>query len=401
MEYRRGWGVVAGGFFALAISGGIGFYALAVMVETILTDLGWSLTQFSVGILLWGLTGAVASPLIGKWIDRAGSRPVMCVGVVITFVATLGLGLMSSLPVFYALLMLGAVGSLCNTYIPVAAVIAHWFSDHRGTATGIAMLGLGLGGLVVPLAAEALVGAYGWRTAIMILAGGSLLAFVPILLGIREPATGAHREEETNTPGDPVHDLDLRQAWRTRTFWGLSLGDGLAGAMFAIFNVHLVLYLSTDLGDAAGAVKVYGALNVCLALGTIVFGALADTLPLRLLVVVCYALPAAGVALLIAPAAAGLAFAFAVLAGLAGGGRQALFPVALMHGFGPTHTAAIYGLSNSFFFVGNALGPVVAAVLYDLTGDTRVVYGAVAGALALSALLVSLMRREAPGSVTE
>ena len=183
-------------------------------------------------------------------------------------------------------------------------------------------------------------------------------------------------------------------AARTRTFWGLSLGDGLAGAMFAIFNVHLVLYLSTDLGDAATAVRVYSALNVCLALGTILFGALADTLSLRMLVVVCYALPAVGVALLMGPAVGVLAFAFAVIAGLAGGGRQALFPVALMHGFGPTHTASIYGLSNSFFFIGNALGPVVGAVLYDATGDTRVVYGAVAGALAVSAVLVSLLRRE-------
>lgn len=54
-------GVVLGGFFALAISGGIGFYSLAVMVETILSDMGWSLTR----------------PFVGKWIDRVGVSAVL------------------------------------------------------------------------------------------------------------------------------------------------------------------------------------------------------------------------------------------------------------------------------------------------------------------------------------
>lgn len=396
MKSRRGWGVVAGGFFALAISGGIGFYSLAVLVETILSDLRWSLTEFSVGILLWGIMGAIASPFIGRWIDRSGSRRVMCVGVAITFVATLGLAYVNTLPAFYLLLMIGAIGSLCNTYIPVAATIAHWFDEKRGIATGIAMLGLGVGGLVVPLTAEVLLGSFGWRVTLVAFAWVSLLAYIPILMGIREPEHGLQAGHDEIETVNSAIDFNIGQAVRTRTFWGLSLGDGLAGAMFAIFNVHLVLYLTTDLGDARTAVQVYGMLNVCLAVGTILFGAMADALPLRLLVVVCYALPALGVALLLGPAGALLAFAFAIIAGLAGGGRQALFPVALMHGFGPTHVAAIYGLSNSFFFIGNALGPVVGAVLYDVTGDTRVVYAAVSGALAVSAVLVSFLRREVP-----
>ncbi|PCJ50053.1 MAG: hypothetical protein COA73_18625, partial [Candidatus Hydrogenedentota bacterium] len=87
-------------------------------------------------------------------------------------------------------------------------------------------------------------------------------------------------------------------------------------------------------------------------------------------------------------------FAFAVVAGLAGGGRSALFPVAIHNSFGGAHIAAIYGLSNTFFMIGNALGPLIAAAIYESTASTRAVYIGAMVILVCSAILLSLIRNE-------
>jgi MFS family permease len=168
----------------------------------------------------------------------------------------------------------------------------------------------------------------------------------------------------------------------------------LTGLVFAVFNVHMVYYLTHDLGDEKIAAQAFAALNIALALGTLLFGLLGDKLPLRGVLVSCYFFPAVAMPLLIAGGPAALAFAFAFAAGMPGGGRNALFPVSLVFCFGETHLGAIYGLSNTLFMIGNAVGPALAALVYDNTGSTRLVYAACMGLLIVSAALVALIRRE-------
>jgi MFS family permease len=182
---------------------------------------------------------------------------------------------------------------------------------------------------------------------------------------------------------------------RTRSFWGLGVGDMLTGLIFAIFNFHLVYYLTVDLGDEEQATQIYSVFLACLALGVMVFGPMADWFPMRAILTVCYLLPALAVMLLLPPTlSVPLAFGFAMVGGLAGGGRSALFPTALVHCFGETHMASIFGLSNTLFILGNAVGPLIGGLIYDATTSTRAVYAVAIVVLAISAGLVSLIRAE-------
>ena len=108
----------------------------------------------------------------------------------------------------------------------------------------------------------------------------------------------------------------------------------------------------------------------------------------------CYLLPAFATGLLLPGGIIWLAFLFAIFAGFPGGGRNALFPVALYSSFGKTHMASIYGLSNSFFMIGTAIGPFLAGVLYDATGSTQLVYTSAMVVLVVSTILVSFIRDE-------
>jgi MFS family permease len=398
MNGRQGWWVVVGGFLTITITSGVAFFVLPLMIESFIEDLGWSLTEVSFGLTIWGLAAALFSPFLGKWIDQYGARPMMLLGTAFLFCITLLLGQITALWQFYVLMFLAPFGSMANTYIPVAAVVARWFVRHRGLATGIVMFGVGVGGAIIPLLTSLLLQNYGWRLSYTILAFVLLLAFIPILLWIRNPTSDEVNLSDQGDSGDSAQgemtDLSLSDALRTRTFWGVSIGDALTGTIFAIFNIHLVYYLTQDMGGDEIATVAYSTLQFCVGIGTLAFGLFADRFALRSVMIVCYLLPAFATVLLLPTTIALLVFTFAIIAGLAAGGRNALFPVALYSSFGETHMASIYGLSNSFFMIGNAIGPFLAGILYDATGDTRVIYACAVVGLTISTLLVSVIRNE-------
>ena len=60
--------------------------------------------------------------------------------------------------------MLGAVGNGA-AHLAYSRSISTWFERRLGTALALVMLGAGLGATILPLIAQALVNAFGWRTA--------------------------------------------------------------------------------------------------------------------------------------------------------------------------------------------------------------------------------------------
>ena len=395
MDGRRGWFVVFGGFVALSITSGVAFFVMPVLLGHIVDDTGWSFKAVSNAVTAWGLAAAIFSPLCGMLIDKLGAQRMMLFGIALGVVTAYFTARAGSLWQFYALMVVSSIGAMSCTFIPVAAVVARWFVKHRAVATGVAMLGTFVGGTFFPIAADYLLKQYSWRETYTIFGFMLAAAAIPTFFLLRDPN---HDEEAAYlaTLGSSDHspnDLTLAQALRGRSFWGLSVGDMLTGLVFAVFNIHMIYYLKHDLGDETLATQIFSVLNLSLAAGTLLFGVLGDRLPLRGVLVSCYFFPAVAMPLLLIGGAP-LAFAFVVLAGLPGGGRNALFPTALVFCFGETHLGAIYGLSNSFFMIGNAAGPAISAQIFEATDSTRAVYATCLVLLVISAGLVALIRRK-------
>ncbi len=58
----------------------------------------------------------------------------------------------------------GLAGIGDSTYdVVTLSTVARWFVRRRGAMTGITKAGIGVGQRLVPLAAAALIAAYGWR----------------------------------------------------------------------------------------------------------------------------------------------------------------------------------------------------------------------------------------------
>ena len=62
---------------------------LSVFVTPLIHDFGWSRTALSGAVSLGGILAAIVSPAIGPFLDRAGSRLVLCYAILTTGVALL------------------------------------------------------------------------------------------------------------------------------------------------------------------------------------------------------------------------------------------------------------------------------------------------------------------------
>ena len=272
-------------------------------MEAIRAEFGVSLTAISATIFVWGIVGAIASPPIGAAIDRFGPRTVLTAGTVLQAIAFCVVAAAPSLIWVYVGFGLAAIALCANTYIAVAAAVADLFDQQRGKAMGIAMLGLGVGGFVWPNITQRLL-SYDWHTVYWVYAAVVALMLPLIWWGMQAAAVPARSGAEANAalghgPQSPLFGKD--GMLRTRSFWGLALGDGLTGLIFAFFTVHFIGFATESGISAATAAAFFGMFLFLSSPGTFVLGLLADRFSVRTLTLICYGLP-----VLLVPALFGL-----------------------------------------------------------------------------------------------
>ena len=69
----------------------------------------------------------------------------------------------------YAAYGLGIGLGLGCAFVPILGAVQRWFVKRRGLASGLAVSGIGVGTLVMPPLATALIAAFGWRDAYLVL----------------------------------------------------------------------------------------------------------------------------------------------------------------------------------------------------------------------------------------
>jgi MFS family permease len=404
----EGWLVVFAGFLTLTVAAGIGWYVFPVYLGVIHEEMGWSITQLTFAITVWALAGAVFSPLVGGWTDKYGAKKVMLLGTVCQIIITILLSRMTALWHMYALFIGAAFASTANTYIPISAAIAQWFDEKRGMATGMALLGMGVGGIFVPPLATTLLGRFGWRDAYLIFSIFLVAMLVPIGLWIKSgPGIGDDSEDspEDSQKGPPQDSateaqaqdtggLTAAEAMRTRSFWMLGFGDLLIGVVFTTVIINMVFFSMQGGVSEWGATIAYSTFLALTAVGIFIFGAAADKLNIRWLMIFSYGVPAIAMLFLFRLPSLPFLFLFAIVFGVTGGGRSALWPLALGKCFGIRHLGSIFGWLNIPFMLGNAIGPVLGGYIFDTTGSFKALFGISAAASAISILFIAQMRKE-------
>jgi len=179
--------VAATSFLALFAIVGLALYGLPFFYDFMVRDFGWSRAQVTSGNAISKL---IVGPLFGffaGWlVDRFGPRRLMVVGILMAGIALVGLGAIHTLAGFYFFYLFNALGNVCGGPLPNQVLLSRWFTATRGRAMGVAYLGIGIGGALVPFLAVWLTRAVGWQGALQVLGALIILVALPLALVVRE-----------------------------------------------------------------------------------------------------------------------------------------------------------------------------------------------------------------------
>jgi MFS family permease len=410
-----GWWIVAASFLILLITVGIALYAPPVFLLPLQDQFGWSRAAIAGGGSLAAVTGGILSPFVGAWIDKYGSRMVMAIGALLMGCAFATFSLMQSLWHLYAINVLAAAGTTCVAWIPNQALVSNWFSRKRGLAMGVALAGIGFGGLAMSPLAGLLIARLGWRLAFAALSSLLFVIVVGVILAVvrsRPADLGLLPDGEPATPKLPgmaqadgaeekpaVGGLTLRDSVRTSAFWVLALASLLWAFASLSIIAHLVAFLS-DVGfeGQTAAASLGLAIGVSVA-GRVIFGLVADRVTKKFVMGSALLVHGLSAVCLLSIRSPGALPAFVILFGMGVGGGAVLLPLLVGEYFGLASFAGILGLTMAAATVGAAVGPVLTGRIYDVTGSYQMAFVLHILAFAGAAVTVSLLRR--PAAVPE
>jgi sugar phosphate permease len=385
-------------FAALFCVVGLSLYGLPLYYDFMVRELGWSRLMVTSGNAISKL---VVGPLFGfaaGWfVDRFGPRRLMMAGIAMAGGALVGLGAVSAAWTFYFFYFFNALGYVCGGPLPSQVLLSRWFDRTRGQAMGIAYLGIGIGGALVPLLAKWMTDEFGWR--------GSLQALGVLIVAIAFPLAYFVREAPNETEGRSVstgaapaqpraraESPALRAILRTPAFYLLAIGSMCSIAAVGGTNQHLKLYLSIDRvysqGEAARVISLVLAISIA---GRLLMGWLADRMPRKRVMLLIYLLVATAIPLLLLRPTSSTMYVFAAIFGLGLGGEYLIIPLMAGELFGVAALGRVMGIVLTADGVAEATAPMFVGYLRDRTGSYDagfivLVCAALAGAVAIGLL---------------
>lgn len=404
-RFFYGYVLTAYSFAVCFLAASFFLHARGVFFPHWMADFDVSLTELSFAVTITLFSGAMFAPVMGFIIDRFRLRVIICCASL--WLAT-GYLLMQAVDSYWGLLFvlvpfqgLGwtGVGPLVHSKLMV-----NWFSRHRGMALGIAIMGISVAGVIMPVVNAWLADTIGWRH--------TYLVYVGLLLGLIVPATWLlvrQTPEEIGqsvdgVPGPPPGIVPPAAAATTglratylefltnKAFWSVVLTFGLMNGVYSAMATHLPTYVSTELDydiyDGAFLLTVAGGFAIG---GKVVFGWMMDNLPAKT-TVMCGVLAYIGSTLaLLSTSSYAMLMVAAALFGLGFGGMIPVRSVVISRLFGAGKFSRVNGLL-SFFIAPATFWVLITGYIADRFGSYTPAFQIWCAAFLLAGLVSLLVR---------
>ena len=389
----------AGSGVTQVVLGGIQVY--------ITEDTGWTKNTISFAASAGTWSSGPLTLLIGRLADRYGPRWLMPVGLVVTGICFLSLSGVTSVWQFYLSYVLArAVSqSVLIGLVPRTAAV-NFFRRRRNLALAIVSTFRPITGAINIQIISIVATRQDWRAAYRYLGIFSLLLVVPAILFMRrrpedigllpdgappEGPTGAGR----GRAAPPEDSWTAGEALKTRTYWLIVVTAILGTLAASSTGFSLVPYLVEDVGLSTGSATVILSLGTVLSLSNVWWGWLSDVITPRRCVMVTLLGTAGMLVYLTYLDSIGTmlgAVAFALVWGVFSGAVGTLENMVLAQYYGRASFGAILGAFAPFQTAALGLGPALASMLREATGNYTTLYIAMVGAYLLSAVLMFLAR---------
>jgi MFS family permease len=377
-----GWVIVAVATLALIVSNGLSIGGIPVFYKPIQEDLLrlGSVTSDTADRVtgdaasLTFLLAGIFSLVVGALLSKFSLKRAMTVGCV---VLGAGLALYSQatspwqIYVSHSLLglSLGLVGVMIQTVL-----VANWFRRRRGTAMGIVLTGTSIGGVLVPIVSRPLIGAYGWRTAMLIVSSVVWFVLLPAIVflvkdraaDVNENFDGDANATAADANASPDTGTTLWEAVGSSRFWILAFGA--AAVFYPIFTTsqQFILHIQKSPSVAVDATTASLAQSFLFATsvgGKFLFGWLSDRMPTIRVMLICCTVMFLATLILLGFLTAGTVFLFLIPFGLGYGGTFVLLQLLAVEFFGLKDIGRIIGALTVIETFGAAFGGMVTGRL--------------------------------------
>jgi predicted MFS family arabinose efflux permease len=333
--------------------------SFGLFLQPMSQDLGWGREVFAFALALQNLIWGAAQPFTGMLADRYGSGRTLAAG-----------GLLYALGVWLnvsAGVLLGLALSGTGFGVVLAAVGRSVAPERRSMALGVTTALGSLGQFMMPPLGQALLAAYGWQSALLLLAFASL-AMVALAAGIRGRPEAAAGDTQTLRQA-------LTEARRHPGYLYLTAGFFVCGWHVAFIAVHLPAYLADgglSTQTAAWCLALIGLFNV---VGSYLAGLLGGRLSKKYCLSFLYTARAVLIlAFILLPLTATSALIFSAIMGLLWLSTVPLTSGLVAQIFGPRYMATLFGFVFLGHQLGSFLGVWLGGWLYDRYGSYDLVW---------------------------
>ncbi|MXZ92133.1 MAG: MFS transporter [Chloroflexi bacterium] len=401
------------GWVILALSGVASYSSRPLMSLAVLTvfvvpmteQLGWTRAQFSGAVSLGGMLAVVAAPLVGPVLDRYGSGLVVGISSGIAGLCAVALGAVSQIWMFYLAYVPGRTVFASPLELGTSVAVSNWFIRRRPLALALNHVSQGSGLSVMPLVAQAIIGAWGWETAwyalgtwtvaVGVIPAILLMARRPEDLGV-EPDGGAasiaanRRPATGRRPRSAAEEINFtpRQAMGTRSFWLMML-FGFAGFIVqGGVSLHQAPHF-TDQG-VPGSIAVFAPVTFAISQvpSSVMWSVLGERMAARFVMTASGLVVASGAVITAFASGIGVGLLGAFILGFGVGGLHMTARLTWADYFGRTHLGKIRSWGLAAQVGGQVLGPTAAGFVWDLTGNYQWVFTAFGINLAVVSLMM-------------
>ena len=360
---------------------------------------------FSFAIFFLGLSAAV----MGRFVEKRGPRTSGMLAAAFfgsgLLLAGFGALIQNLYVIWVGYGVLGGIG-LGIGYITPVSTLVKWFPDHRGMATGLAIMGFGFGAMVGGPVFNYIIElftvegngiAYTW----FITGVGYLLIMMVSANYLQRPPEGwmpdAMKAAVDAGEKEVVADLSqstANQAVKTPQFWGLwtMMFINISCGIAVIYAASPLAQESIGLSPAEAA-GVVGLMSLFNGLGRIAWASASDylgrpntyTIFFVLQIVAFYALPNITSVLMFQ------VVLYAILTCYGGG--FATLPAYIGDLFGTKELGAVHGYVLTAWALAGLAGPQIAAYVRTATGSYELTLYIFAGTFVLALLVSILMKR--------
>jgi OFA family oxalate/formate antiporter-like MFS transporter len=349
----------------------------------------WTDTKLSVTFTISMSFFCIGGFFSGLLLQRFHAGLVMIVSAVMLFIGFGGASMLDANDAGKSLIMLYVFyGVFCGTgvgmgYNSVMSSVLRHFTDRPGMASGILLMGFGIGGMLLGGAVSILTGIFGLPVTFGILAVAMAAA---VLIGSFLIAPLNRPSPVAKQPSGAGRESDARKQY--------SPARMIASPIFVLFFIWIVIMVAGGLmiinsaaviAVAFGAPAVLGLIvSVFNGVGRIVFGVLFDAIGRsRAMLLDSVAMVAAGAFLFAGSASKSLILILVglLLAGTGYGGMPTLASAFVNRFFGAENYAINFSILNSSIIFSAILGPLVSSALVEGSGGS---YGSTFIAVALT-----------------